>query len=304
LLTSLRGVPSYWEIDPTPFFTLLFVTMYGMMFGDVGQGLVIALFGAWLLKTRFRLLGISEEGAASLGALALLAGISGVIFGALYGFVVFLKPLAHPVISPIHDVYEMIAVALWFGAAQLLLALALNVVNLVRAGDIPGAVFSGMGGMGILFYSSGIVIAYHLATSGFDLGVLSAPQLQPFMYLLLLSLLTVVGYGVYEWKIKGESEKIMHAISEVIEMLLALPANSLSYIRLAAFAMAHEAFSILAENMSPIAGELASYLLANFLVLAIEALAVGIQAMRLLYYEFSTKFFKGEGVEFKPLFVR
>jgi len=222
----------------------------------------------------------------------------------LYGFVVFLKPLARPVISPIHDVYEMIAVALCFGVAQLMLALALNVVNLVRAGDVLGAVFSGMGGMGILFYSSGVVIAYHLATSGFNLGVLSAPHLRPLIYLLLISLLTVVGYGLYEWKITGNSEKIMHATSEVIEMLLALPANSLSYIRLAAFAMAHEAFSILAENMSPMAGELAGYLLANFLVFAIEALAVGIQAMRLLYYEFSTKFFRGEGIEFKPLFTR
>jgi V/A-type H+-transporting ATPase subunit I len=68
--------------------------------------------------------------------------------------------------------------------------------------------------------------------------------------------------------------------------------------------MAHEAFGILAENMSPISGELAGYLVANFLVFAIEALAVGIQAMRLLYYEFSTKFFRGEGLEFKPLFTR
>jgi V/A-type H+-transporting ATPase subunit I len=303
-LTALRGIPSYWEIDPTPFFTALFVVMYGMMFGDVGQGLVLALFGAWLLKTRYRLLGISEEGAASVGALALLAGVSGAIFGALYGFVVFLKPLAHPIISPIHNVYEIIAIALCFGVAQLLLAMTLNIINLVRAGDTPGAVFSGMGGMGILFYSSGAVIAYHLATSGFNLSVLAESHLQPFVYLLLFSLLAVMGFGFYEWKSAGNFEKIMHAVSEVLEMLLALPANSLSYIRLAAFAMAHEAFGILAENMSPMIGELAGYFAANFLVFAIEALAVGIQAMRLLYYEFSTKFFRGEGVEFKPLFAR
>uniref|UniRef100_A0A7C1T6H6 A-type ATP synthase subunit I n=2 Tax=Thermofilum pendens TaxID=2269 RepID=A0A7C1T6H6_THEPE len=302
-LTTLRGVPSYGEIDPTPLFTVLFVTMYGMMFGDVGQGLVLALFGAWLLKTRYRLLGISREGAASLGALALLAGISSMIFGALYGFSVFLKPLAHPLLSPIHDIYGMIAVAICFGVVQLMLAMLMNIVNLVRAGDVLGAIFSGMGGMGILFYSIGVIVGYHIVTSGFNLGVLSAPQLQPLTYILLASLLAVLGYGFFEWKEAKSSEKLMHAVSEVIEMIIALPANSMSYLRLAAFAMAHEVFGILAEYMGTMTGELAGYLVANFLVLIIEGLAVGIQAMRLVFYEFSSKFFKGGGIEFRPAFI-
>uniref|UniRef100_A0A7C4B949 A-type ATP synthase subunit I n=1 Tax=Thermofilum pendens TaxID=2269 RepID=A0A7C4B949_THEPE len=302
-LTSLRGIPSYGEIDPTPFFTALFVAMYGMMFGDVGHGLVLALFGAWLMKTRYRLLGISERGAASLGALALLAGISSIVFGALYGFSVFLKPLAHPILSPIHDIYGMMAVAICFGIAQLMLAMLLNFVNRVIAGDLTGAIFSGMGGMGILFYSTGVVVGYHIVTSGFNLGVLSAPQLQPFVYLLLASMLAVLGHGFFEWRKAGSSEKLIHAVSEVLEMIIALPANTMSYLRLAAFAMAHEVFGILAEYMSATAGELTSYLAANILVLAIEGIAVGIQAMRLVFYEFSGKFFKGGGTEFRPAFI-
>lgn len=300
-ITAMRGVPAYWELNPTPFFTLLFAAMYGMMFGDVGQGILLSLFGAWLLKTRYRLLGITEEGAASLGALALLAGASSIAFGSLYGFVVFLKPLAHPVISPIHDVYEIMAIALWFGAAQLLLGMTLNIVNLLMYGDRLGALFSGMGGMGILFYVSGIIVAYRLATSGFDLTLLSDPSLQPLLLCVVCSLISVLAFGIYEAKVKGEKEKLMHSVSEVIEMMIALPANSLSYIRLAAFAMAHEAFGILAESMSMMFGEIASLIIANLLVLAVEALAVGIQALRLTYYEFSSKFFKGEGVEFKPI---
>ncbi len=300
-ITLMRGVPAYWELNPTLFFTVLFAAMYGMMFGDVGQGILLSLFGAWLLKTRYRLLGITEEGAASLGALALLAGASSIAFGLLYGFVVFLKPLAHPVISPVHDVYEIVAIALWFGAAQLLLGMILNVVNLLMYGDRLGALFSGMGGMGILFYASGIIVAYRLATSGFDLALLSDPSLKPLLLCIACSLISVMAFGVYEAEVKGEREKLMHSVSEVVEMIIALPANSLSYIRLAAFAMAHEAFGILAESMSTMFGEITSLIIANLLVLAIEALAVGIQALRLTYYEFSSKFFKGEGVEFKPL---
>ncbi|ABL77746.1 V-type ATPase 116kDa subunit family protein [Thermofilum pendens] len=303
-LTSMRGTPAYWEIDPTLIFTAMFVVMYGMMFGDIGQGLVLSAFGAWLLKTKYRLLGITSEGAATLGALSLMAGISSMVFGAVYGFMFFLKPLAHPIIAPIHDIYEIIAVALWFGVAQLVVAMALNMVNLWRMGDNIGAVFSGMGGLGLLFYLSGVVVAYNLATTGFNLAVLSSPSLTPFLLAILASILGVLGYGLYESIHGGEKEKIMHAVSEVIEMIIALPANSLSYIRLAAFAMAHEAFGILAENLTPSVGEIASYAVANLLVLGIEGLAVGIQAMRLTYYEFSTKFFKGVGVEFKPISTR
>lgn len=300
-LTLMRGIPVYWELNPTPFLVALFSIMYGMMFGDVGQGLLITLFGAWLLKTRYRLLGISEEGAASVGALALLAGASSVAFGALYGFAVFLKPLTHPILSPVHDIYGIIAIALWFGAAQLLLGMTLNAINLLRYGDRLGALFGGMAGMGVLFYLSGVVVAYRLATSGFDFSSLSDPSLQPMLLCIVVSLASVLAFGVYEAKAKGEREKLMHAVSEVMEMIIALPANSLSYIRLAAFAMAHEAFGILAESMGAMFGEAVGFVTANILVLAIETLAVGIQALRLTYYEFSSKFFKGEGVEFRPI---
>lgn len=300
-LTSMRGTPSYWEIDPTLVFTGLFTLMYGMMFGDIGQGLLLALFGIFLLKTKYPLLGISREGAGTLGALASLAGASSIVFGSLYGFMFFLKPLGQPIISPIHDIYTIIAIALWFGVIQLMLAMLLNVINLVRFGDILGAIFSGMGGMGILFYSSGVVIAYRLATSGFNFTALNSPEINIFLWLIIFSLVGVIGFGFYEAKFLRHGERLMHAISEIVEMIIAFPANSLSYIRLAAFAMAHEAFGILAENMSLMTGELVSYIIANFLVLAIEALAVGIQALRLTYYEFSTKFFKGEGIEFRPV---
>ncbi|MGC9096576.1 MAG: V-type ATPase 116kDa subunit family protein [Infirmifilum sp.] len=300
-LTSMRGTPSYWEIDPTIIFTGLFTIMYGMMFGDVGQGLLLMIFGLFMLKTKYPLLGISREGAGTLGALATLAGISSMIFGAMYGFMFFLKPLATPILSPIHGVYEIIAVALWFGVLQLLLAMVLNVVNLLHFGDTLGAIFSGMGGMGILFYSSGVAIAYKLALNNFNFSALASPDVTLLLSLVVLSLIVVLSFGIYETITSHHKEKLMHALSEVIEMIIAFPANSLSFIRLAAFAMAHEAFSILAENMALMVGGLASYLVANFLVLGIEALAVGIQALRLTYYEFSTKFFKGEGIEFKPI---
>lgn len=302
-LTSMLGTPSYWEINPTIIFTTLFIIMYGMMFGDIGQGFLIFLFGLWLLKTKNRIFGISEEGAQSLGALAVLSGISSMVFGALYGFIVFLKPLSeHPILlSPLHDINEIIIIALVFGAIQLLLSMTLNTINSLRIRDYGEAIFSGTALMGIIYYLSGIYIVYYLAINNFDLGTLSAPTVQPAVYILLLSISAIIGYGLYEYIHTKKTEKIMNAVSEILEMVIAYPANSLSYIRLAAFAMAHEAFGVLAEIMATFAGELVSYLVANFLVLAIEALAVGIQSLRLIYYEFSTKFFRGGGILFEPI---
>lgn len=302
-LTEMLGTPSYWEINPTPIFTILFVTMYGMMFGDIGQGLLISLFGLWLYKTKYRLFGISEKGAQTLGALAMLSGISAAIFGAIYGCLVFLYPLCPhaALIKPLEDMMGIIVVALIFGVIQLFISFTLSTINHLRVRDYEGAIFGGTTLLGILYYAAGVYVVYKLAQHGFDLAMLGSPDVLPGVYVLLGAIFALIGYGAYKFVATKDSEYIMEALSELIEMMIAYPANSLSYIRLAAFAMAHEAFGLLAEGLVPMAGFIASYAIANFFVLAIEALAVGIQSLRLIYYEFSTKFYQGTGIPFEPL---
>ncbi|GEM_PF-648185 len=302
-LTEMLGTPSYWEIDPTPVFMILFITMYGMMFGDIGQGLVISLFGLWLYKTKYRLFGISEKGAQTLGVLAALSGLSAAVFGALYGCLFFLYPLCPQmaVIRPLHDIMEMIEVSLIFGVIQLFISFTFSTINHIRMGDYLGAVFGGTTLTGIVYYASGVYIVYKLSQYGFNLAALGSPEILPAVYVLLGALFAIVAYNAYKYVKTKNPEYIMETIPEIIEMMIAYPANSLSYIRLAAFAMAHEAFGVLAENLVPLIGFAASYLIANFFVFAIEALAVGIQSLRLLYYEFSTKFYIGTGIPFEPL---
>ncbi len=302
-LTQMLGTPSYWEIDPTPVFTILFIIMYGMMFGDIGQGLLISLFGLWLYKTKYRLFGISAKGAQTLGALAMLSGISAAIFGAIYGCLVFLYPLCPhaALIKPLEDIMGIIVVALIFGVIQLFISFTLSTINHLRVRDYEGAIFGGTTLLGILYYAAGVYVVYKLAQHGFDLAMLASPDVLPGVYVLLGAIFALIGYGAYKFIVTKDSEYIMEALSELIEMMIAYPANSLSYIRLAAFAMAHEAFGLLAEGLVPMAGFIASYAIANFFVLAIEALAVGIQSLRLIYYEFSTKFYQGTGIPFEPL---
>ncbi len=302
-LTEMLGTPSYWEINPTPIYMLLFITMYGMMFGDIGQGLLISLFGLWLYKTKYRLLGITEKGAQTLGALAMLSGLAAAVFGAAYGCLVFLYPVCPhmALIKPLEDIMEIIVVALVFGVIQLFLSFSLSIINHLRMKDYEGAIFGGTTLLGILYYAGGVYTVYKLSEYGFDLRALAKPEVLPGVYLLVGAMLVLMGYGAAKFLKTKDSEYIMEALQELIEMIMAYPANSLSYIRLAAFAMAHEAFGLLAEGLVPMAGFAVSYLIANFFVLAIEALAVGIQSLRLLYYEFSTKFYQGSGIPFEPL---
>lgn len=300
-LTLARGIPSYWEIDPTLFFTILFTLMYGLMFGDVGLGAIIAGLGAYLYITRKEVLGMNKEQVAVLGVLMIFCGLSAVFFGVLYG-VAFLKEVWEPIfLSPIHDLEGIIATALIFGVIQLLLAMTLSVVNKVLSHDYIGALLGGTGVAGIMYYSAGVYIAYNIIEHGFDLSAALLPEVLPATIIAVLSIFLVLASGFLEKIIEKKEEGLMHSIVELMEMIIAYPANSLSYIRLAAFAIAHEIFGVLAETMAHMINPLASFLFANVIVLGIEGFAVGIQALRLVYYEFSTKFFEGEGMLYEPL---
>ena len=301
-LTLSRGIPSYWELDPTPIFIALFTLMYGIMFGDLGLGAIILAFGLFLYVKKKRFLGLTTHEIEVFGAFCIACGVAAIVFGGLYG-IAFLKEIAEHAIlpRPLHDIADIIKIALIFGVIQLLIGMTMHFANMLYVRDYLAAFFDGTGLVGIIYYSIGVYLAYNIAKSGFDMKVLMSPKLRPYTMTALLMMILVIVGAFLKAKVKGEREELMTGIIELIEMLIAYPANSLSYIRLAAFAMAHEAFGALAIELAKMIPPIASFLFANIIVLAIEGLAVGIQALRLVYYEFATKFFAGEGELFKPL---
>jgi vacuolar-type H+-ATPase subunit I/STV1 len=284
-----RGVPPYWSLDPTPFMNALFAIMYGFMFGDLGLGAVILALGFALFKSRKSFLGFQPESISNLGVLLMLCGTLSMVFGWLYGVAFLIRVVEHPVISPLHDMWSAIGAALLFGAVQLVAAMLLNVVNHVKAGDYVTAIFSGRGVLGIVYYAAGVYIGYVIATN--ELRYQTLLQ-QPHIIALTTLLLAMLGVPVASVAVKGRSP--MEGVIEVVEMLIEYPANTLSYMRLAMFAIAHEIFASIAEMLGGIAG----YLVANLLVLAIEGFAAGIQALRLIYYEFASKLIEEEGISF------
>jgi V/A-type H+-transporting ATPase subunit I len=297
LFTKLRGTPKYSELDPTLIVTILFPIMYGMMFGDMGQGAVLLVMGLLFWRLRRSFLGIPARGMTKLGGILATCGASAIFFGALYGEF-FLSEAFHPIfVNPIQGQSTIIVVALLFGVVQLALGLVLHIVNLVRIRAMPEAVF---GGIKLIYYVAGVALAVQFARS-MSLGIFIDNLWLTIVAIVSLALLffspTIEGFVEHELRF-GES--IMKGATEFIETFLSYLTNSISYVRLAAFAIAHSALGISAVILASTIGALPGFVVMNFLGLTIEALGVFIQCMRLTYYEFFTKFYSGSGVPYRP----
>ena len=297
LLTRLRGTPQYREVDPTPIVTILFTVMYGMMFGDIGQGILLFLMGFTFNRLNRSFLGIPGGAMKRLGGILAACGASATFFGVMYGEF-FLSDAFHPIfVNPIQSQTEMIVVALLFGVGQLFLGIILKIVNLLRS---RARFEAAVGGIRFVYYSAGVALAVKYASS---------LSLEVFVQNLWLTVVAVVALILVALSPLIESlihrklelgESMMKGVSEFIETFLSYLTNSISYVRLAAFAIAHSALGIAVVILAANIGLVPSLLLMNLLAMTIEVLGVFIQCMRLIYYEFFTKFYSGEGVTYRP----
>ncbi|GEM_PF-1125450 len=303
LLThKLYGFPSIFEVDPTALTAIFFPIMFGMMFGDVGHGLTLAVFGAFLYaKTR--------GGMKDLGGILVYSGIAAAFFGYLYGMVFFVAFTEHPIMSPLHDTFQLIAVALLFGAFELMVGFVLNTVNKILEGDVFAALFEYKGLATLIMYA-GAVYAI-LRNNAQIMLVLKDPLFQAMVIPLLVTVLSPIYRSIKEGH--GIGLGATEAVETFLESVLALLSNSLSYVRLAAFAVIHEVFGVLAAQLiagqeiisisnigvllSPVA--LISFIFVNVAVMGLEGMLSFIQATRLTFYEFFTKFYKAAGRQFK-----
>jgi V/A-type H+-transporting ATPase subunit I len=242
-------------------------------------------------------MGIPSRAMGRLGGIVASCGISAIFFGTLYGEF-FLSEAFHPIfVNPIEGQTTMIVVALLFGVAQLGLGLVLKIVNLLRTGARIAAAF---GGVRLAYYVAGVALAIKYVSS------LSFAVFTGNLWLTVIALgcLIVVFFSpAIEGALRHEAgfgAHMMKGVSEFIETFLSYLTNSISYVRLAAFAIAHSALGLSALILAALIGYWPSFALMNFLALTIEALGVFIQCMRLTYYEFFTKFYSGSGSAFRP----
>jgi V/A-type H+-transporting ATPase subunit I len=307
MLVSSYGLPEYTFVDPTLFVAISFLIMFGMMFGDIGHGLVLVALG-WYLGFRYE---ARSDSVRMVGRLALYCGFSSVIFGFLFGSIFGLEDLIpHVWIKPMHDVIYFFKVAVYFGIVMISVGIVFNIINAIRARNIKAGLFDHSGLVSAVIYWGGIgAVSLFLSKEPVPLKLLVYALGVPVLALFLREpIAALIGRRrmIFE---KGVAGYIMETAIEVIEIITGYLANTVSFIRVAAFSLAHvglfiAVFSLVDMVKNKSGGILYSALiliLGNAVIIALEGLVVTIQAIRLEYYEFFGKFFLGGGVAYKPI---
>lgn len=292
-LIKMYGVPNSKEIDPTGLVAITAFIMFGFMFGDVGHGLVIFILGLILAKRK-----------ASLGPVLAIGGISSIIFGVLYGSVFGKEDIIKPIlISPMDNIQTMLISGIAVGSIFILIAIIFNIINGIKNKNLQKCLFDKNGISGFLLY--GLILA--------DVAVyfLKGQMLIPINVIVIVSIILIllILFGdTISSKLEKKKEQaktpMVEKIFEIIEMTLSFASNTISFLRLAAFAINHVGLCMavyLLADMSSGVGNIAIAIIGNIVVIALEGLIVGIQVLRLEYYELFSRFYEGNGREFKSI---
>ncbi len=297
------GLPRYRELSPAPFLAVSYLLMFGMMFGDVGHGAVLAALGlAAVAVARWR----------EVGLLLLPCGLSSALFGVVYGSWFGLARFRSLALwrDPLEgDPLGLMSLAIGVGVATISLGLALNVLDRLRHRDLLGALLDRFGLAGLLFYWGALASLLWQ----WQRGTLPGPV--PAILALLAAAwvlerpLRHALHGRGTGTLEPGGAGLAAGLVEAFETLLVYLANTISFVRLAAYAMSHAALllaiSLMARAVAGTGGEagLSTWLVlvaGNLVAILLEGLVAGVQALRLEYYEFFGKFFSGAGRPFEP----
>lgn len=306
MLIRMYGLPGYDEFDPTLFVALSYTILFGMMFGDVGQGLCLAAGGLILYITK----------KWDLAAIISLAGIFSTVFGFLFGSVFGYEDIIEPVwlrptesmsnIPLIGKMNTIFAAAIFIGMCLTLLMMIFNIVNAFRAKQAEDVVFDHNGICGLVFYGAVVLCVILFVTGNILPGGITLVVMFGIPLLLILLKEPLMAL-LFRRTDKMPKEKVIFAVQaffEMFEVLLSYFSNTLSFVRIGGFAVSHASMMAVvmmlagAENGG--AGNIAVVIIGNIFVCGLEGLIVGIQAMRLEYYEMFSRFYRGGGREFKP----
>jgi len=311
LLVSAYGLPTYRELAPTAFVAVSYVLMFGMMFGDVGHGGVLALGGLVLLLASRAPLN------RDLGLLFLFNGLSSAACGVVYGSCFGLPRLKEHALwrDPLEgDPMALMALAIGAGVVLMSLGLLLNIANRLRQRQWLDGLLGKFGVMGVVFYWGALALVAKAAS------IRAHGWWTP-------ALVVFLGLPVACWGLKEPLELLLRkraghastgdglaaAVTESLvgafEGVLLYLALTVSFVRLAAYAMSHAAllmatFTLAAqvERLSAVGPALsvAVVIAGNLVAMVLEGIVASVQALRLEYYEFFGKFFSGEGQPFTP----
>ena len=306
MYVEMYGLPSYNELDPTILIGVTYSILFGFMFGDAGQGLCL-LTGGFLLYRfkKVRLAGI-------ISCCGVFSTIFGFLFGSVFGFediidAVWLRPQEAMVNLPfIGKLNTVFVVAVAIGMGIILMCMVLNIINSARVHDTEKIYFDTNGVAGFIFYFalSCVIILYMTGNTLPATAILVVMFLIPLLIMFFKEPLTAVVEKKSEKIEGGMGMFITQGIFELFEVLLSYFSNTLSFVRVGAFAVSHAAMMqvvlMLAGAEAGGSTNWAVVIGGNLFVCGMEGLIVGIQVLRLEYYELFSRFYRGSGRAFEP----
>lgn len=319
------GAPVYGTIDPTPFVAIFFTILFGIMFGDLGQGLVILLAGI-LMACKVIKVGGWNKFAPIFMAIGITSSFMGLLTGEVFSNETWLKPFSYwvtglfgtphaPILtlmpssdpSSIKAMFGVFGVAVAIGFVINTIGLILNMINNFIRKNYAEAIFGKNGLAGAVFFWYVIVlilriILTHHAIAAYDWVIIGvslffAAFAEPFENLVEGKRpLLENGFGTY----------VISSIVEVIEVISGYLSNTVSFVRVGAFALSHAVLGYVILILTEMCGGQGSIagivvmIAGNAVIIVLEGMIVAIQVIRLQYYEFFSKFFHETGSEFKP----
>ncbi|MBE6350791.1 MAG: ATPase [Spirochaetaceae bacterium] len=318
------GSPLYGTIDPTPLVAFFFTLLFGIMFGDAGQGLVFILLGILLTAKKFKFLSNWHK----FGPIFIGIGCSSFIMGLLTGeffanseilvpftrYVtsLFGEPHDHilhlmPSANSIDKLFYFFLFTIAIGFIINSVGLIINIINQFSLKNPGKALFGKIGLSGALFfwYIVFLVIRIVVFKSSFYVwdGVILGIALFGVFFAHPLERLVNGERPIF---LHGLGTAIIEGLVEILEIISSYLSNSVSFLRVGAFALAHAVLGFIIFTMTELiggpvsAGGLLVTIVGNVIVIVLEGMIVAIQVIRLQYYEFFSKFFLETGEEFKP----
>ncbi len=272
IFTRALGMPAQDEADPSVLLAVAVPLLFGYMFGDVGQGAVLAL-GGWTLRHRH-----------PIAKLVFAGGLASIVFGFAFGSVFGLHLLDPLWVQPLAEPLRVLAAPIVGGAVLLTLGLVLGAIeahwrHALAAWLVTGGPF---------------LVAYLALLASVADAAAAAVAAMAF-----------VAYCAGHAWVEQRPAAALPAIAEFVERMLQLLINTLSFARVGAFALAHAGLSSALAALIGAADSLwlqgAVLVLGNALILVLEAMVVSIQTTRLVLFEFFTRFLTAAGRPFRPL---
>ena len=296
-LVNMYGAPNYDEIDPTPFFAITYLLLYGLMFGDLGQGLVFIAIGFWLSKKNKVFGGLIKR-------IGLSASFFGLMYGSFFGREDIIPAL---LIKPFDNIMTVLIASVAFGVGLMVISYIIGIYNKVsKQHNIEEGIFGKEGLAGLMMMLSFIVIVLNIVK-------ISPIPMPVGVILLVASIVMMVFKQPIARKIEGnkrlydqgKGDYYVESSFSIIEALLSVFSNLVSFTRVGAFAINHVGLYMAFEVMAKLAGGgiigFIILILGNVLIIGLEGMIVFIQGLRLEFYEMFSKYYEGNGRLFRPL---